>query len=82
MNSSEMGMLLACQKLIIHMRIHSGYRENGYEKMTGEQRRLFDCIWQESENILQGEALEYITPPRCSECDQLLPVEDSVRKAE
>lgn len=75
-------MLLECQKLIIHMRVHSGYRECGYEKMTGEQQRLYNALWQESEDILEGCEMPAITPARCPECDQLLPVKDAIRKAE
>lgn len=70
---TDFNMLLECQKIIIHMRIHSGYRQQGYEKMTGEQQRLYNAIWQESEDILEGVAMEEITPARCPECDQLLP---------
>lgn len=74
---SDFNMLLECQKLIIHMRIHEGYLQNGYAKMTGEQQRLYNAIWQESENILEGCEMPAITPARCSECDQLLPVNNS-----
>ena len=66
-------MLLECQKLIVHMKIHSGYTSNGYEKMTANQQRLYDAIWQESESILEGEAMHVIAPAKCSECGQLLP---------
>ena len=67
-------LLLECQKLIVHMRIHSGYPLCGYDKMSGEQRRLYDAIWQESAGIEEGVAMETIAPPKCTECGQLLPV--------
>lgn len=30
--------------LIMHMWIHSGYRDNGYDKMTREQRDLYNFV--------------------------------------
>jgi hypothetical protein len=78
---SELDMLLECQRLIIHMRIHSGYSQQGYEKMTGEQQRLYDALWQESEDILEGAPMKTIAPARCSECGQLLPVAPSATPA-
>ena len=36
-------------ELIVHMRIHSGYSNNGYVQMTTEQKRLYDEIWEQAQ---------------------------------
>lgn len=42
-------------KLIVHMHVHSGYRNNGYMQMTTEQKALYDDIWQRSVKALDEE---------------------------
>jgi len=35
------------KSLIRHMMVHSGYPKNGYSKMTGEQKELYDSVFSE-----------------------------------
>lgn len=42
-------------KLIVHMHVHSGYRDNGYMQMTTEQKALYDAIWNRSVEELDRE---------------------------
>lgn len=35
------------KELIHHMMIHSAYPKNGYNKMTREQRELYDSVYSE-----------------------------------
>lgn len=41
--------------LIVHMHVHSGYRNNGYMQMTTPQKALYDAIWQRSVEELDAE---------------------------
>lgn len=40
----------ALRKLVIHMRVHEGYKLCGYNQMTTEQRALFDALWAQETN--------------------------------
>lgn len=42
-------------RLIVHMHVHSGYRDNGYIQMTTEQKALYDAIWNCSVEELDRE---------------------------
>lgn len=41
--------------LVVHMHVHSGYRDNGYMQMTTPQKALYDAIWQRSVEELDAE---------------------------
>lgn len=41
--------------LVVHMHVHSGYRDNGYMQMTTPQKALYDAIWQRSVEQLDAE---------------------------
>ena len=43
------------RELVVHMHVHSGYRDNGYMQMTTPQKDLYDAIWQRSVEELDAE---------------------------
>ena len=50
--ADEVGHL---RELVIHMHVHSGYRNNGYMQMTTPQKALYDAIWERSVAELDAE---------------------------
>lgn len=43
------------RELIVHMHVHSGYRDNGYMQMTTPQKTMYDAIWRRSVEELDAE---------------------------
>lgn len=47
--------LAALRRLVVHMRVHSAYHDNGYMQMTTPQKELYDAIWNQSVAELDAE---------------------------
>lgn len=46
------------RELVVHMHVHSGYRDNGYLQMTTPQKALYDAVWERSVKELDEEENE------------------------
>jgi hypothetical protein len=51
------------RELVVHMHVHSGYRDNGYMQMTTPQKALYDAIWERSVKELDDEELSTMSEP-------------------
>lgn len=48
------------RELVMHMYIHSGYRDNGYDKMSREQRDLYLFVTDRQKTCEEcGHAIQY-----------------------
>jgi hypothetical protein len=47
------------RELVVHMHVHSGYRNNGYMQMTTPQKALYDAIWERLVAELDAEEANY-----------------------
>lgn len=50
------------RELVVHMHVHSGYRNNGYLQMTKPQKALYDAIWERSVAELDAEEASHAKP--------------------
>lgn len=53
--NDESDEVKALKQLICHMNVHSGYENNGYWKMTIDEKQLYDDVWAESVAKLDAE---------------------------